>query len=291
MSNDTTAIPDPMSEAAHPPRSGPADKPQLGRAIQEFVTHVDSLAETLPLAMVAINLGKGLAAAHVAKYAKQEPTVTPTNYLRAKRTLKRFDKASRAATLVTQSFLVSMVSQYDAFLGAILRTLYVLRPELLNISERQITYADLVGFGSIQSARDHILEKEVETVLRKSHSEQFDWLESKFALPLRKDLDVWPRFVELTERRNLFVHASGIVSQQYLDVCSKHGVNHAEAVTRGQTLEVTQSYFQEAYDCIIEIGVKLAHTLWRKVLPGDRASADQNLNNVCYETYFPHISH
>src|SRR2546423_10410038 len=45
-----------------------------------------------------------------------------------------------------------------------------------------------------------------------------------FRTLLRKDLPIWPVFVEVTERRNLFAHCSGKVSAQYLTVCDNHGV-------------------------------------------------------------------
>jgi hypothetical protein len=271
------------NESADSVEQSTTDEPSLGKVVTDFVTQVDSLADTLPLTMVAMNLAKGLAGAQLAKLKKDVSSLDIVDHLTATQRLKRFQKASHAGTLVSRTFLVSIVSQYDAFLGAVIRALLVLRPQLLNISERQITYAELLEFGSIGSACDHIIEKEAESVLRKSHSEQFDWLETKFSIPLRKGLEIWPRFIELTERRNLFVHASGVVSQQYLAICSKHNVVHDQMIERGQELQVTQAYFQEAYDCIIEIGVKIVHTLWRKVLPSDRENADINLNRVCYD--------
>ncbi len=210
----------------------------------------------------------------------QLPTEDMIEFLR---TAKKLDKLSLASILVIRSFFVSLVSQYDAFLGAIIRTLFLLKSDLLNISERQISFAELLAFGSIEAAREHIIEKEVENVLRKSHSEQFDWLESKFDLKLRKGLESWPSFIELTERRNLFVHTSGKVSQQYLDVCEKNNVVHIDPVIRGQELHASRDYFHHAYETVYEIATKLTHVLWRKALPDDRDNADNNFIEICYE--------
>lgn len=110
-----------------------------------------------------------------------------------------------------------------------------------------------------------IIEKEVETVLRNSHVEQFDWLESKFGIPLRKGLDSWPTFVETTERRNLLVHTGGIVSSQYIKNCKEHKVAFGNDLKPGSELHVDAEYVAKAYFCIFEIGVKLAHVLWRKL--------------------------
>jgi hypothetical protein len=40
---------------------------------------------------------------------------------------------------------------------------------------------------------------------------------------------------------------------------------------------VAQPYFLASHDCLFEIGVKLAHVLWRKSFPADREAADQEL--------------
>ncbi|NTU74021.1 hypothetical protein HGB07_07750 [Candidatus Roizmanbacteria bacterium] len=157
------------------------------------------------------------------------------------------------------------------------------RPELLNSSERVLTFAQLQDLQTLEAAREYLVEKEIESILRKSHSQQFEWMEKTFSVPLRKGLECWPQFIELTERRNLFVHADGIVSSQYLTVCGEHGVKHCEALTSGTRLYVELSYFQLSAHCLTEIGVKLAHVLWRKLVPADREEADLNLIEIVYD--------
>ncbi len=56
-----------------------------------------------------------------------------------------------------------------------------------------------------------------------------------------------------------------------------------ESLVVGKELEVTRSYFNDAYKAIFEMGVKLAHVLWRKVFPNDLQEADKHLSNVSYE--------
>ncbi|MBE4577187.1 hypothetical protein BOO30_06715 [Vibrio navarrensis] len=193
--------------------------------------------------------------------------------------LGRFELAN---ALIPKSFLVSYVSEFDSFLGNLLKAIYRRKPELLNGSERQLTFSELQGFCSIEDAREHILEKEVETLLRKSHAEHFNILEKKFDLPLKKGLDIWPDYIELTERRNLFVHCDGVVSSQYLTVCQQHEVETKETAV-GQKLTVDNDYLKSAYAIIYELAVKLTHVLWRKQFPEDRKLADHSYNNLCFD--------
>jgi hypothetical protein len=267
---------------------------KIGEVIAEFVEQVESLATSLPLAMVVIQ------GAHRASYKSYEEFIKKNcteetregeHYVgipiehqdRYNALKKRVRRTYMAHSVVPRSFLVSLISSYDAFLGKLVSSLFQAKPEMLKSSERTLTYSQLSDFASIAEARDHLLEKEVETLLRKSHAEQFDWLESKFAIKLRVDLAVWPTFMEVTERRNLFVHSDGIVSSQYLKVCQEHGCGIDFEAEPGEQLEVSPDYFRSAYEAVFEIGVKLGQVLWRKLKSSDIKAADEKLSTVCYD--------
>ncbi len=201
-----------------------------------------------------------------------------------------FDKLTRtysnfsvATSIISNGLLVMMISQFDAFLGRLIKAIYYAKPEMLNASEKQLTFANLVEFGSVEAAREFLLEKEIESVLRESHAEHFEWLEKKLGIPLRKGLDVWTTFIEITERRNLFVHTNGTVSSQYITVCRKHGVEIKEDWVVGKKLHVSKEYLQEAYEVLFELATKLTHVVWRKLIPSELSIADDKLNDVCYE--------
>jgi hypothetical protein len=188
-----------------------------------------------------------------------------------------------AALIIPRGLLVMMVSQFDAFLGRLIKAMYYARPELLNSSEKQLTFANLVQFDSLDSAREFLLEKEIESVLRESHADHFEWLEKKLGITLRKGLDIWSTFIELTERRNLFVHTNGVVSSQYISVCVKHGVEIKEDCIVGKKLHAGREYLQKAYEVLFELATKLTQVVWRKLIPSEISVADEKLNEVCYD--------
>lgn len=263
-------------------------------ALDVFIRHIDSLVETLPLTMVVIQSVHVLAIRRYRKFVEdfcEIETVGEKEYINvARERLYRFEKLNKrvervdiAARTVPQSFVVSLVSHYDFFLGRLVKALYLLKPEKLKASDRTLTISQLLEFNSIDDAQEYVLEKEIETLLRKSHSEQFDWLENKFSISLRKNLEVWPTFIEVTERRNLFVHAGGVVSSQYLKVCRDNGYELDPSVTVGTELGVSRGYFETAYRAVYEIAVKLTHVLWRKIQPGTIQEADRHLSNKSYD--------
>ena len=51
----------------------------------------------------------------------------------------------------------------------------------------------------------------------------------------------------------------------------------------GAELNVSSKYFKLAYETLVEIGVKLAHVLWRRLKPEEMDEADASLNNCCLD--------
>lgn len=82
------------------------------------------------------------------------------------------------------------------------------------------------------------------------------------------------------------MHNRGIVSNHYLDVCRRHSVEFETEPQVGEQLSVPPEYFDSAFETIFEVGVKLAHVLWRKAQPKDRKKADSNLIDIGYNLLF-----
>jgi hypothetical protein len=154
-------------------------------------------------------------------------------------------------------------------------------PEIVLTSEKAIKFSDLSKFNSIEEARSSLIGREIESVIRSSHQYQFGWMEDRFSIPLRKNLSVWPDFVELCERRNLLTHTGGVVSAQYVANCKAAGVDLSD-IKLGTKLPVDGMYFSKAVSIIYEIGVKLCHVLWRKFAAQEREVADGSLSELCY---------
>jgi len=265
----------------------------LDENLQTFLRHIDSIRDTLPMSMLLINPYNKKANDEFLFFLKnnveeieddkgQKKLLVKAHESKVFESLERNSSiSSLASKIIPESLFVSLISQYDAFLNRLLRAVFEIKPEILNNSERNLTFSQLVEMGTIEYAREYVIEKEIDTVLRKSHSEQFDYLESKLGIQLRKNLPIWSTFIEITERRNLLVHCDGIVSNQYIKNCSEHKCN-IDKIAVGIRLDVPPNYFSKAYECLYEIAVKLTHTLWRKLIKDDLKDADRRLNDICF---------
>ena len=271
------------------------DKAPIEAEIQRFCTDLDGLLTTLPFLAVAVDALFEQTTSRYNTFLDKKGTllgssgemesyaISPMDHDRLSTLRRQLEGVAVTSKVLPRSFIVALVSEYDCFLSRVLSCLFDLQPELLTPSARVLTFAQLKEFKTVEAATAFLVEKEIESVLRKSHADQFKWLEKRFGLTLTTGLEVWPAFIEVTERRNLFAHCDGLVSSQYLEVCGNHGVLSDEAPEVGQQLEVTPDYFASAHASILEVGVKLAQVLWRKVYPQGLEEADRSLVVTSYE--------
>lgn len=262
--------------------------------IEQYIAHLDSIEISMPLIILTLDMiskrskkeYKDMVAGleeEIDKDGTEYYKVPIENYRKYDRLKNRLNSLKIASDVIPRSMIVSLVSQYDAYLGRLIRTMFAYKPEMLNASQKNITLSDLLTYDSIESAKEMVIEKEIEGVLRDSHSDQFDWLEKKLDISLRKGLNIWSDFIEITERRNLFVHSDGVISSQYLNVCNKHNVKFDDERRIGDTLNVNGKYYEISLDCFYELGIKLGTVIWRKLAPTEVEESDKLYNKVVYD--------
>ena len=271
-------------------------EPSISKVIENFVKSMGSLEESLLLAMREIvrahkKAHKRLddfAASGACKVSYQDGirSISPKTHDYCEEFGKltgNVDKIHIANRTVPRSFLVSLVSQYDAFLRLVFRAL-LLEANILRGSHKALEVADLLRFGSINDAYEWIVDREVDEVMRGSHSDQFDFMKAVFGVNWIRDEDpLWRNFIEVTERRNLFVHADGLVSNQYIEICNRNKVTLEEGVSKGTELKVPPAYFKHAYQTLLEMGIKVAQVMWRKQLPDQLGNADHSLMKTTFD--------
>lgn len=267
--------------------------------INSFIIEIDSLAESLPLILGLIGIKYKTSSKKFDKFFEENNSDEKDGEKNFKIPLDQFNKFNRLNTeletskaaynILPRTFVVSLVSQYDAYLGELYRILFQSKPELISSLDKDLSFQDVLKFRDLEELKDYVIEKEIENLLRDSHYEQLKTLEKRVTkltnknFTLTENLPILPHFVEVTERRNLFVHCNGIVSRQYLEVCKKHKVPNISHININEQLEVDPLYFNNAFHAIFEIGVKLGQVLWRKFLPHRLIEADNNINNICYD--------
>jgi hypothetical protein len=181
------------------------------------------------------------------------------------------------------ALLLRLFSAYDTFIGNLLRALFDKKPDLFLKLGGEVKITVIIKSAEINSFKRTILNDYIDDFRGDSYSDQFKALEKLTEISTLTSFSNWPSFIEAAQRRNLFAHCGGIVTEQYLTNCRSAGVALPADIKAGDTLALDDAYLSRLSRLIMEVSFKLAQTLWRKLLPGELSPADRHLNHVGYQ--------
>ena len=261
----------------------------LARA-QGLLIQLDALQDSLDVLMVILQTAENDAGqrydAFLARHKTQdEETLTLTrSELQTFTTLQdALHKAVEARRMVPQSFLVSMVSQYDAYLSASLRLLFKLKPEKIRANGKSISVSDVAKYATIEDLLYEIVSVEIDEVFRGSHLDQLIWIAGTFDFTLDQKRMSVQRLVEVTERRNLYVHNDGRMSKHYQAKCRKLDPALLSKCTLGEWVGFTRLYSRSAHNALFEVGILTMQVAWRKARPDQTKQQNQMLLMISYD--------
>ncbi|MDO6436509.1 hypothetical protein Q4534_03775 [Cyclobacterium sp. 1_MG-2023] len=146
-------------------------KPNFGLEIDSFIKHIEAQADIVPLVMGLLSVKLVQESKHVDKYIKENgiaekeengdekgKLLIPSEKFKEFIELnEKVETTDLAYNLLPINFVVSFVSQYDAYLGGVIRTMFLSKPEFLNSSEKNMLFSELIKFESIEEAREFIV--------------------------------------------------------------------------------------------------------------------------------------
>jgi hypothetical protein len=188
-------------------------------------------------------------------------------------------KMRQGDRIFRRGIITSIVSKFDEFIIDVLNVCYRENPGWLKNPDKKISYKELLEIGSLDALKDEIISKEIDGLMRDSHHAQIAFLDDKLKLGIEREFPSWLEFLEITERRNLFVHTGGTVSLQYLDNCKKWKIPLDEKIKEGHHLAASDDYIQKTIDCFYELSVRVTQATIRRLFSLSFEDADNNLNN------------
>ncbi|MDD2657484.1 MAG: hypothetical protein PHD04_02365 [Candidatus Pacebacteria bacterium] len=175
------------------------------------------------------------------------------------------NKSKTALEALPRALFVSLVSQYDLIVASLIKAILKEHPTIIS-PEKSLSFEEIQFFDSIDDIVEYLVEEEVDSILFKSHNFHIEWIEKKTGVELSVSLkEEIPCFTELTERRNLFVHANGIANRKYIRNCKDINCPHKKGLKQGKQLDVNSAYFRDSYECLYKISVKMTYLIWEKL--------------------------
>lgn len=180
--------------------------------------------------------------------------------------------------LLRQSGLMSLESTLANLFADLWCWAYRKWPDRLPTADKSFSLAALKQLGSVEAAEDYLLENRIEKHLRESLSSQLQVFKD---VDLSSVLTERPRLVEISLRRNLFVHNDGIVNRLYLE---RHPPDLSTTAKEGDRLQVTKEYFAQAIDTFYTAGVIISHLCWVQWAKEERSFATAVLHHLLFES-------
>lgn len=205
------------------------------------------------------------------------------DFSRIQALLTNLKKIGHAKRMFREGILVSLVSQFDSYAEFTLTQAIQEHPEWVLDSDKQISYRELLQIESLQEFQESIVRSEVSRLFRDSHYNLLKFLDQKLKLGL---FDRYPRigeFVEMTERRNLYVHASGLANETYFKNLNRIGIEPPNGIAVDDYLEPSVEYLNQAIDCFIELSIWISQAFLRRTYTERIGEADSALNNLAVE--------
>jgi hypothetical protein len=186
------------------------------------------------------------------------------------------------ASILRRSALITLASHLEYLVAELIHAFYLQYPQALPSDERVLSLSELRAIGSIEDAENHLIDREVDALLRDSIEKQLEYFSSK---RIRVNLDEIEKYknniIEIFQRRNLIVHNDGVVNKIYLSRISKE-LQESE-VKEGERLSVKDTYLNNAIDSIYLCGITLIQICWRKWGKETVEAADTVYAHLLYE--------
>lgn len=270
-----------------------AQKPQAKKTFESVITDFRRSASSYKRASAIHHqltpfIGSALLESHVIKKleaaGEQQDNIENARYytipgMYAEQVFDGFDEFlefMKFQSSLSELLIIGIISLYDGYISEILQLIFKYRPSLIEESQRTFSYRQILEFGSLDNAKDHILSKEIEAVLYEGRIEQIKWIMKKLDINLDTSDPLLRDFGEVCERRNALTHNGGRASPQYMEKCAKAKID-TTSIQIGEKLPIDRKYVQSAIDIAYEVGLRLGIIAWRKLLPDESIDAEETI--------------
>src|ERR1700749_370284 len=198
------------------------------------------------------------------------------NYMDA---VKELARTERQKGLLYQSSLMNLTNTVEWFMSQLLHKYFEAYPDAVGSKENVFSLNDLKSFGSIEDAKNHLIDTKVENILRGSFEDWIDFLKEKAKLGMAYLDKHRNHLAEVYQRRNIIVHNGGIINSIYL---SKVAPEFKREWKVGDRIRISRAYIDNAISLFEETFLLLAAELWHKQTGEETEIADL-LTDIAYE--------
>ena len=198
-------------------------------------------------------------------------------------TLRRWiSNESRVMTsrvLLNESHVVIITSQLDGLLSKLIQGVIVTNPSFIKEKELNLKVHEIDRHDTINSLKSHIVDIQVEKIMRTGHLDQLSSLTKMLGIKLG-DVPNKADIEEVLHRRHMIVHNNSLCNRTYKSIRNNSSLE--DTVSFGKKINTDLDYIIHAYSTIWTYGVKLALSIWGKTEPHRADKAHSLINHLSY---------
>jgi hypothetical protein len=136
------------------------------------------------------------------------------NFAAIRRFQENLDAAASTSRSLPRLLTVGLVASLEYHLNLIMKEIAARNPEAIFGREKMLPVREAVKFDSMEELKEFVINDEIDKAQRENFESQVSWIVSKSNMDdFTSNYPDWPNILELFERRNLFVHANGVVNR------------------------------------------------------------------------------
>lgn len=174
--------------------------------------------------------------------------------------LYKKNKDIKKREILYRSALMSLVVYFEGMVSDVFKFLINKNPDSITNS-KQLTFKEIKELGSMESAVEYLIEREIESITRGDYNDWCTQLKNKFKLNLKNIDEHKNTIIEIIKRRNLFVHNNGYVNNIYIKSVDESLIKE---IKKGDVLEVDINYIKEAIKILKKVGNDILIELLKK---------------------------
>jgi len=145
--------------------------------------------------------------------------------------LDLFMFSSRFNMFIREMSLVYLITEFEQYLGRILKIIFSNKPEIMKSSKKQVSYEELFSFEKLEDVKEKLIEREINSIINQDIDDINNYLRDRFGLDLSKSQD-WEKFKECFYRRNIVIHNNCYPNEIYRRKTGYKGKDDRLSITK-----------------------------------------------------------
>jgi hypothetical protein len=238
----------------------------IKRMLQEFGQgssrkHINEIGRFVSALSKAVDLaGNDPGTMAVATFQTSERTAR----LIGTRVIEEMSRAAAEKThaeVLRRLCLSGAVASFEILLGKVVRLFY--RRANRSLEGRQVSYAEILQFDSLDALRESVLDSAVDDVMRQSVEGWYKFINEKLHIDLAKNEIPWNDVSLIINHRHVIVHAESIANPRLVEQAkTSEALGALLTPIQGKLLLTSHPYLSRALDRLEIAGVLLALVGW-----------------------------